>query len=80
MSKTPAIVVDRLHELTHRVPGVPEHPAEPVAGHQGRSVSSNRKRLHAHPRQLHHVTRHDTPPRVLVAWQEWIGRLVGRER
>jgi hypothetical protein len=61
-----------LHDLTHRVPGVPEHVEggyqrrarrNPVAtsGHQGRSNPAHGE------------------PRVLVGWQERIARFFGAE-
>lgn len=71
-----------LHDATHWVPGVPEHreqsgPAQPRPSGprlQNRGLP-NRGLQHRNP---HH--RHDTPPRVLVAWQERIARLVHAAR
>ncbi|MFE6967508.1 hypothetical protein ACFVAJ_20695 [Agromyces sp. NPDC057679] len=74
-------LTDTLHEVTHRVPGVPAH-AERSTGHQGANRhgrtaqagtlerrSTSRTRTHAPAR----------PPRVLVAWQRRIAALFGQE-
>jgi hypothetical protein len=66
----------RLHELLHKVPGVPPHSeAERL------NANATAARIHGrHPRLVNPVAHHANPPRVLVAWQEWIGRLVRRDR
>ncbi|MEU1972242.1 hypothetical protein ABZ477_11335 [Microbacterium sp. NPDC019599] len=68
-------LVDTLHDATHRIPGVPAHldatsrPARQAAGHQ--------HRRHQHAPRLHSPARHHAaPPRVLVAWQIRIVRVV----
>jgi hypothetical protein len=65
---------DRLHQLTHAVPGVPEHrdhnAPSPVHSHAGRH----------HQGHAHRTTRHTREPRVLVRWQRWIASLADRDR
>ncbi len=56
----------RLDRLTHSVPGVPAH----VEG--GFQATAGRRR-----NRTHESRRHDEP-RVLVAWQNWIARRLGR--
>ena len=60
-----------MHDATHRVPGVPEHnDTQPTQVHTWQ---------HGHTARVHIQTRrHNNPPRVLVAWQNWIGGLVRR--
>lgn len=58
----------RLHDLTHRVPGVPAH----IDG--GLQATARRGR------NVKHAARQRPPqrePRVLVAWQNWIARRLG---
>lgn len=60
----------RLHELTHRMPGVPAHLD---GGLQGRASRNQREPRPAHtPRRQPHGE-----PRVLVAWQNWIAKRFG---
>jgi hypothetical protein len=67
-------VVAALHEATHRVPGVPAHTDQPA--NQEHRVNA---RHHTQSRRLRdHSRRRQAPPRILVGWQSWIGRLVGR--
>ena len=71
-------LVSALHDATHRVPGVPAHGETPAterhhggrAGHRLRSRSPRLQNQHRH---------HQTAPRVLIAWQNWIGRQVGHK-
>lgn len=60
--------VSRMHDLMHKVPGVPSHVAGGLQGITSRGRNS-------HPGLRHHP-RHNEP-RVLVAWQNWIARRVG---
>lgn len=68
-------VTQVLHQLTHRMPGVPEHA-------NGANVRSRQaaRRTHGTGHQgttLRSPNRHhQNPPRVLVAWQNRIARLV----
>ena len=55
----------RIHELTHKLPGVPSHVDGGLQGAASRGSNTNRV--------LQHRTRHNEP-RVLVAWQNWIAR------
>ena len=57
-----------MHELTHRVPGVPAH----VEGGLQATRSKGRNTPHSLRRNPAH-----SEPRVLVAWQNWIARRVG---
>lgn len=72
-----ATVVEKLHRITHKVPGVPSHADRP-SGHQGRHPRLQHARIQ-HPRHHHlshgHAVRE---PRVLVSWQRWIARLLGQ--
>ena len=63
-----------LHDLTHRLPGVPAHVDAADRRSHGRADASPGLRKHgARPPHAHH---HQDPPRVLVAWQNRIARLV----
>lgn len=55
-----------LHELTHRVPGVPAHIE---GGLQANRSRAHGNRVHQHPAHQH------GEPRVLVGWQNRIARL-----
>jgi hypothetical protein len=81
-----APISERLHEHLHKVPGMPRH-AE--AGRLNQNLHA--RRLHAHNHGEHRPVRaghhpslpnrdghHARPPRVLVAWQNWIGSLFAR--
>jgi hypothetical protein len=54
----------RMHDLMHKVPGVPAHVDGGLQGITSRGRNSNPRRQH--PRR--------DEPRVLVAWQNWIAR------
>ena len=58
-----------LHELTHRVPGVPAHVA---GGLQARARRDRVARRSPHQNQPNH-----NQPRVLIGWQNRIARLFG---
>jgi hypothetical protein len=60
----------RLHELTHRVPGVPAHVD---GGRQARA----RRNPSAPP--VHQGRRNQNQPRILVGWQNRIARLFGAQ-
>jgi hypothetical protein len=61
-------VVTAMHDATHLVPGVPEH--------SDTRPASATPHQHGHTAPVHgHALRHQTPPRILVAWQKWIGRI-----
>ncbi|GAB3799892.1 hypothetical protein GCM10028798_13610 [Humibacter antri] len=67
-----------LHTLTHRVPGVPEHSpnADPKS-----AAATRRPHGHHQGRSLHSPNgHHQNPPRVLVAWQNRIARIVHADR
>jgi hypothetical protein len=76
-----------VHDVTHRVPGVPEH-SDHAPGHQGATqhgASLHRTSVHGtsvhgtsvHGRSLRN--RRHTPPRVMVGWQNWISSLFARK-
>jgi hypothetical protein len=68
-------LVSALHEATHLVPGVPTHGATPGTERHHRTRAG---RLHNRSARLQNPDRHhQTPPRVLITWQNWIGRHVG---
>jgi hypothetical protein len=73
-----APITERLHEHLHKMPGMPPHS-------EADGLNQN---LHAHNHGGHHPGlaghhpslpnpggHHARPPRVLVAWQNWIGGL-----
>ena len=63
----------RMHELTHKVPGVPAH----VEGGLQGGVSSSRKSRPQLGRGVRgNEARVHGEPRVLVGWQNWIARRV----
>ena len=64
-------LLDRAHRAMHRLPGIPAHPEHPRSRHGHRRSPHLGSR---HPRFIN-PTR---PPRVLVAWQGWIARRLGR--
>ncbi|MFC4244962.1 hypothetical protein ACFOYW_16440 [Gryllotalpicola reticulitermitis] len=71
-----------LHTTTHLVPGVPRHQDRPH-GHQGAALQGRpvqNRRLHNLGTSLNQKARvrHHKPPRVMVEWQNWIGRLFSR--
>jgi hypothetical protein len=69
------MTTDRLHTLTHRVPGVPAHiDRAPQEGHQG---ETHRNAPHRHRAHTVHARR-AREPRVLVRWQNWIASLATR--
>jgi hypothetical protein len=65
------MIVDTLHEATHRVPGVPAHDDSPKA-HGPRGVTHQ-------PRLQNSTAHHEQSPRVLVAWQNWIAAQLRRK-
>ncbi|AWS43406.1 hypothetical protein [Streptosporangium sp. 'caverna'] len=71
---------DLLHQVTHRIPGVPAH-AERPAGHQGGTRHGRAWRSSVAHRSQNHGLNHSParPPRVLVAWQNRIARFFGQE-
>lgn len=75
---------ERLHELTHAVPGVPAHVdhAPGHQGHRGRAPQLARRNHSPRPQggQLATAERHaPRKPRVLVGWQERIAAFFGQE-
>ena len=62
-----------LHRLTHRVPGVPEHIEGGAAPRRNRPHRHRPHGASARPRPRH------GEPRVLVAWQHRIARLLRAE-
>jgi hypothetical protein len=69
-------LVSTMHDATHLVPGVPAHGDAPVTQRSHRTRVNPRLRNQS-PHLQNHSQQHHTPPRVLIAWQNWIGRLVG---
>jgi hypothetical protein len=69
-------LVSAMHDATHVVPGVPTHSDAPATQRAHRSPV-NPRRHNQSPRLQNHSRRHQTPPRVLIAWQNWISRVVG---
>ena len=68
-------LVSALHDATHLVPGAPTHSDTPAAHRPHRTGVNPRHNKSPH---LQNPNRHhQTPPRVLITWQNWIGRHVG---
>jgi hypothetical protein len=66
-----------LHDATHQVPGVPAHHEN--VPHQHANAPSRKKADDPRVARQHQTPEHhQRAPRVLVAWQNWIGRHVGR--
>jgi hypothetical protein len=80
----------RLHDLLHKVPGMPPHAdaqrlnSNAAARRLGRNVhgaTGHRPSLkNRRPSLRNPNAHHARPPRVLVSWQEWIGGLFGQTR
>lgn len=75
-----APISERSHEKLHKLPGMPPHSA---AAQLNQNLHARRRHAHnhrGHRRSLPNSNGHHArPPRVLVAWQHWIGGLfVGR--
>jgi len=72
-SVAPPASSGRLHDLTHRMPGVPAHVD---GGLQAAAPSARTANAHRNANPAHsHRTRHQEP-KVLVGWQNWIARRV----
>lgn len=69
-------LVSAAHDATHLVPGVPAHSDAP-ARHDHRTHTGARRPSRG-PRLQNSNRHHQAPPRILVAWQGWIGRRVAR--
>jgi hypothetical protein len=71
-----APITKRLHEHLHKLPAMPPHSEADRLNQNLRA-----RRLHADNHGGHHPSlpnpngHHARPPRVLVAWQNWIGSL-----
>jgi hypothetical protein len=77
-----AEIAKRLHEQMHKLPGMPSHSDAELLN---RNLGARRLSAQMHGPYLVFKNRnahHGRPPRVLVAWQEWIGGLFtgGRSR
>jgi hypothetical protein len=69
-------LVSAMHDATHQVPGVSPHSDTPIIGRPNQTHVNP----HAHnpsPRLQNRRRHNQTPPRILIRWQNWIGRLVG---
>ena len=62
-----------LHDATHQVPGVPAH-SDTLATNQSHRTGANARQHNQNQKSHDQSLRHQTPPRVLVAWQNWIVR------
>jgi hypothetical protein len=65
-----------LHDATHLVPGVPAHGDTPATERHHRTRAGHRPHDRS-PRLQHPDRHHQAPPRILITWQNWIGRHVG---
>jgi hypothetical protein len=78
------IIFDWIQWLMHSLPGMPPHSD---AAHPNRNVQARRLASHVHkhaakPSQsVRSVAARQQPePRVLVAWQKWIGRNLAEQK
>lgn len=62
------MIIDRLHTLTHKIPGVPAH---------GARTARPARPAHRNPHRSHAAHQH-REPRVLAGWQRWIASLAER--
>ena len=67
-----APITERLHEQLHKLPGMPPHSE---AERLNQNLPAKDRHAHHHDRHYRAQARHAGPPRVLVAWQNWIGGL-----
>jgi len=76
-----APITERLHEQMHKLPGMPPH-AEADRLNQNLHAHNHDEHRPAlagrHPSLPNPNGHHARPPRVLVAWQNWIGSLFAR--
>lgn len=72
------VILEWIEYLMHTLPGMPPHSE---AAHRNRNAHARRLALHVHEQAAKHG--HSAPgdraprhgePRVLVGWQNWIGR------
>jgi hypothetical protein len=68
---------ERMHDAMHQLPGMPEHDR---AAELNSNATAARRHDHALANRplANHDSHHGRPPRVLVRWQAWIGRLFGQ--
>lgn len=66
-------IANGLHDAMHRIPGVPPHDSASAAA---TPRTTTRRGVNRHPRLRNPTAHHKTPPRVFVAWQNWIATLV----
>ena len=71
-------LVSALHDATHLLPGVPTHSEAPATERHHRTRVGPRLQNRS-PRVQNPSRHHEAPPRVLVTWQNWIGRHVGHD-
>jgi len=71
-------LVSALHDATHLLPGVPTHSDAPATEQHHRTRVGPRLQNRS-PRVQNPSRHHEAPPRVLVTWQNWIGRHVGHD-
>jgi hypothetical protein len=64
-------MANKLHELMHRLPGVPEHIEQPPRHH---GTAKNHPARRANQRWNHSPAR---PPRFMAGWQRRIAALFG---
>ena len=69
-------LVSALHDATHHIPGVPTHSDTPATQRPHRTHRPHNRNPHLQSPNRHH----QTPPRVLITWQNWIGQLVGHNK
>ncbi len=72
-------VARTLHDLTHRLPATPEH-SESANARRPRAARPSHASHHHGPHTRNHHVHHPNSPRILVAWQTRIARLVGADR
>jgi hypothetical protein len=69
-------IANGLHDAMHRIPGMPPHDSASAAT---TPRAATRRGANRHPHLRNPTAHHETPPRVLVAWQNRIATLVARK-
>ena len=70
-------LVSAMHDATHQVPGVPAHGENPSNQQPASRRINQQPQLKSTHRHHPAIERNQRPPRVLIAWQNWIAAHIG---